>query len=120
MSIINVTVVSSTKYATNDFLIKLSHQRVNGIFGKSGFPTHYYAWGEDMALDTEHQLDLSDYQIQYKYQLKDIKGEEKLCCFKGLVDLDMAPTTNPHPEQNQDALRMLPEFAEYFATLDAK
>lgn len=117
---IKVTVVSSTQYGTNDFLIKLSHQRVNGIFGKSGFPTHYYAWGEDMAIDSEHQLDLADYQIQYKYQIKTIKGEAKLCCFKGLVDLNMAPTINPHPEQSQDDLRTLPEFADYFAKLDGE
>ena len=113
-----MNVDSSIQHNSEDFLTTLSYKRTNGAFGKRGFPTKYYAWGEQIDAETI-DIDLAEYNVQHHYKLKTIKGEIKLCCFKQLEDID-DPIAELMPAKTQAELRAMPEFQEYFATLDAK
>lgn len=118
----NVTVVveSSKDYTEEgkesdgtNFLTVLLHHRTNGIFGKTGFPTKYYAWGQEQTPGEVHVIDLHEYQIQNKYKIKLVNGTNKLCRFRTLVHLSIAPDVNPLPEKTQEQLHA--DFPEYFA-----
>ena len=119
MKQITIVVEKSTDYTPEgqentgtNFLTVLLHHRTNGIFGKSGFPTKYYVWGEEQTPGEVIQIDLDEFQIQHQYKVKKIEGKDKLCHFKTLVHLSIAPDVNPMPERSKESL--MTEFPQFF------
>ena len=118
MKTITMNVDSSEQHNSEDYLTTLSYKRTNGAFGKRGYPTKYYAWGSQITAETM-DIDLADYNVQHHYKLKTVKGEIKLCCFKQLEDIN-DPIAEIMPAKTQAELRLMPEFADYFAKLDGE
>jgi len=116
MKTITMKIESSVQHNSEDYLTTLSYKRTNGQFGKRGFPTKYYAWGSQITAETM-EIDLADYNVQHHYKLKEFDGVQKICCFKVLEDIN-DPIAEIMPAKTQAELRMMPEFAEYFAKLD--